>query len=198
MMRRLGRYFFRGLVTLLPLLLSIYVLVFFLSTVEEALRKVFFTILPWLPYTEGMGILFGLLFILGTGMAMSSSRVRRLIGAVEMPFNNVPIVKSIYSAMKDLTSYFTPSGRKKGSVVVVRFPGLSMQVVGFLTRESTQGLPGPLANPDHVAVYLPMSYQIGGYTVFVPREWVESIDMSVEMAMKSSLTAWMPGAQQNG
>jgi uncharacterized membrane protein len=53
------------------------------------------------------------------------------------------------------------------------------------------GLP---VNPDqvqHVAVYLPMGYMIGGYTVFVPRSWVQVLDMSVEEAMRSSLIAWM-------
>ena len=43
----------------------------------------------------------------------------------------------------------------------------------------------------NIAVYLPMGYMIGGYTVFVPREWVQVLDMSVEEAMRSSLTAWM-------
>jgi len=45
-----------------------------------------------------------------------------------------------------------------------------------------------------VAVYLPMGYMIGGYTVFVPRDWINPIQMSVEEAMRSSLIAWMAGA----
>jgi uncharacterized membrane protein len=44
---------------------------------------------------------------------------------------------------------------------------------------------------QNVAVYLPMGYMIGGYTVFVPRSWVQVLDMSVEEAMRSSLIAWM-------
>jgi uncharacterized membrane protein len=53
------------------------------------------------------------------------------------------------------------------------------------------GLPGALAGSDQVAVYLPMGYMIGGYTIFVPRSWTEPIDMTVEEAMRSSLIAWM-------
>jgi uncharacterized membrane protein len=58
-------------------------------------------------------------------------------------------------------------------------------------------LPQGLASDDNIAVYLPMGYMIGGYTVFVPRSWVQAIDMSVEEAMRSSLIAWM-SANRNG
>ncbi len=52
-----------------------------------------------------------------------------------------------------------------------------------------------MAGEDRVAVYLPMGYMIGGYTVFVPRDWTESIEMTVEEAMRSSLIAWMASKQ---
>ena len=56
---------------------------------------------------------------------------------------------------------------------------------------------GALGELDQVAVYLPMGYMIGGYTVFVPRSWVTPVDMSVEEAMRSSLIAWMSSAREN-
>jgi uncharacterized membrane protein len=51
---------------------------------------------------------------------------------------------------------------------------------------------------DRVAVYLPMGYMIGGYTVFVPRSWVTPISMTVEEAMRSSLFAWMAQQPESG
>ena len=60
--------------------------------------------------------------------------------------------------------------------------------IGFLTNEDVR-LPGL---EGRVAVYMPMSYQIGGYTAFVPKSWVREVDLGVEEAMRSALTAWMP------
>jgi uncharacterized membrane protein len=70
-------------------------------------------------------------------------------------------------------------------------PGQPLEIVGMVTRQSLADLPGGLLPGDRVAVYLPMGYMIGGYTVFVPRDWVHVIDMSVEEAMRQSLIAWM-------
>ena len=67
----------------------------------------------------------------------------------------------------------------------------ALEMVGMVTRQSLADLPAGLLRGDRVAVYLPMGYMIGGYTVFVPREWVTPIDMSVEEAMRQSLIAWM-------
>jgi uncharacterized membrane protein len=65
-----------------------------------------------------------------------------------------------------------------------------------VTREDFSSLPGKLGASDTVGVYLPMSYQIGGYTVFLPRSAIEPIDMSVEDAMRFTLTAGMSSAQE--
>jgi uncharacterized membrane protein len=73
-----------------------------------------------------------------------------------------------------------------------------MSIVGLVTRQSFGDLPGALGTLDQVAVYLPMGYMIGGYTVFVPREWITPIDMSVEEAMRSSLIAWMSSNRESG
>jgi uncharacterized membrane protein len=69
--------------------------------------------------------------------------------------------------------------------------------VGLVTRQRVDDLPAGFLQGDRVAVYLPMGYMIGGYTVFVPRAWVQPIDMSVEEAMRSSLFAWMSTTANN-
>ena len=70
-------------------------------------------------------------------------------------------------------------------------PGHALEIVGLITRRSFADLPPGFLPGERVAVYLPMGYMIGGYTVFVPVEWVQPIKMSVEEAMRSSLIAWM-------
>jgi uncharacterized membrane protein len=82
-------------------------------------------------------------------------------------------------------------------VVSLRAPGSELAMVGLITRQSLLGLPKVLNQEGHVVVYLPMGYMIGGYTVFVPRTWVQSVDMSVEEAMRSSLMAWMAASRSS-
>ena len=72
-----------------------------------------------------------------------------------------------------------------------------MEIVGLVTRRSFADLPGGFLPGNRVAVYLPMGYMIGGYTVFVPIDWVHPIAMSVEEAMRSSLIAWMARPEQS-
>ena len=63
----------------------------------------------------------------------------------------------------------------------------------LMTRDNLRDLPEPVTKPGRVAVYFPMSYQFGGATVFVPREWVHPTNLSVEAAMRAIITAWLPG-----
>ena len=58
-------------------------------------------------------------------------------------------------------------------------------------RSDLDDLDAAIAGEDRVAVYLPMSYQIGGYTLFVPRGWITPLDMSVESALRNTLTGWV-------
>ena len=88
---------------------------------------------------------------------------------------------------------WVPDGvRGAQQVVLLTMPGSELSTVGLITRQSMQGLPkGLSALDDRVAVYLPMGYMIGGYTVFVPRSWTTPLDMSVEEAMRMALIAFM-------
>jgi len=89
--------------------------------------------------------------------------------------------------LRDVTKLVNTSGRKSEleRVVLVEFgPG---RVMGFVTQEHAT-LPGIGTDEDLVAVYLPMSYQIGGYTVYLPKNRIEPTDLSVEAAMRIVLT----------
>ncbi len=200
-MKNLYKYFFRGLITILPVALTVYLLYIFLAWTE--------TLTLWLLrpligsfYVPGMGLLSGVLAILVVGYLVSNRRIRQLLSFVELPFTNLPVVKSIYSSLKSFADYFAPASTSgEQSVVILRMPGHPLEIVGLITRRSFADLPGgflPSEPGERVAVYLPMGYMIGGYTVFVPVEWVQPIDMSVEEAMRSALIAWMakPAATQ--
>ena len=194
-MTRLYKYFFRGLITVLPLALTIYLLYIFLAW-TEAVALTFLR--PFIGgfYVPGMGLALGILGILAIGYLVSKERVQRVLVLLEMPFTNLPVVKSIYSSLKSFADYFSPSSKNTAQqVVILRVPGQQMELVGLVTRRNMEGLPEGFTQGERVAVYLPMGYMIGGYTVFVPQEWVQPIQMSVEEAMRSSQIAWMARAE---
>lgn len=194
-MKRLSQYFVRGLITILPLGLTVYLLYLFLSWSESLARQLMWPLIGDF-YVPGLGLVLGVVAIFVLGVVVSQPWLGRLLSLVELPFTNLPVVKSIYSSLKSFADYFSPGHTQSPQqVVVLRQPGGEWEVVGMVTRQEWNDLPGQLLGGERVAVYLPMGYMIGGYTVFVPRTWVTPIDMSVEEAMRQSLIAWMGGAR---
>lgn len=189
-MKTLYQTFFRGLVAFLPLAMTVYLLYLFTTWAESV---AIWLIRPLIGdfYVPGLGIAVGIGMIMALGFLVSQSTTARLLSWIELPFTRMPVVKSIYSSLKNFADYFSPNQNTSQQVVLLRLPGQALAIVGLVTRQSMAGLPAAMAGEDRVAVYLPMGYMIGGYTVFVPRDWTESIDMTVEEAMRSSLIAWM-------
>lgn len=190
-MKLLYQYFFRGLLAALPLGLTVYLLYLFLSWMEGFAM---WWVRPIIGdfYIPGLGLILGIGGIVLLGFIISNERALKLLSLVELPFTSLPVIKSVYSSLKSFADYFAPD--KKGptqQVVTLKIPGQEMEMVGLVTRQTLAGLPGGFLPGDRVAVYLPMGYMIGGYTVFVPRAWLTPIEMSVEEAMRSSLFAWM-------
>jgi len=189
-MKRLSQYFFRGLITFLPVGLTVYVLYLFVTWVEGSAMH-FLRPITGDFYLPGLGILLGTGLILVLGFLVSQPFMARILDWVELPFTNLPLVKTIYSSLKSFADYFSPHERDAQQVVLLKQPGGELSIIGLVTRQTLEGLPVNAEAEQHVAVYLPMGYMIGGYTVFVPRSWVQVLDMSVEEAMRSSLIAWM-------
>jgi uncharacterized membrane protein len=190
-MKRLSQYFFRGLITFLPLLLTVYLLVLFITWIEGSAMALIRPVLGDF-YLPGLGIALGAGAILALGFLVSQPISARLLSWVELPFTNLPVVKSIYSSLKNFADYFAPHDKPAQQVVLLSMPGQELSIVGLITRQSLKSLPRGLGDLEgRVAVYLPMGYMIGGYTVFVPRHWTTPIDMSVEEAMRSTLIAFM-------
>jgi uncharacterized membrane protein len=194
MLKHFTAKFLRGFFALFPLLLSAYILVWLFNLAERIAAQFLLFYLPDQAYIPGLGILTAVIVIYGMGNLIDKPGVGRVLRWAEEPFKIVPMVRSIYSAIKDFTAYLSP--RKEGSrrrVVLVRLPGTEMDLIGLVTREDLADL--PLGGPGKIAVYLPMSYQFGGYTVFLPRDQVRELAMSTEAAMRSVLTAWVSGRE---
>ena len=196
-MKYLGRIFLTGVLTVLPVLATVY-LYWLFTAAESFLGKPLQWLIPEDAYRVGMGLAVGVLVIFAVGVLMRAYIVRRIFGLTEKLLLQVPLIKTIYAAIRDFFGLFAGHDDQVAlQVVTVRLPGSDMRLMGFVTRDHFEDLPEDLASEGDVAVYLPMSYQLGGYTVFMPRSQVKPIDMSREEAMRLVLTAGLR-AKPNG
>ena len=149
-------------------------------------------VLPEVVRFPGVGVASGFFLIFGIGLLLSTPFFANIHKLLLKPMRNIPLVKSVYGAIEDLMSYFTPSEEKDTSKVVkVNLPGQAFELVGLLTQDQLDKIEGIAFSHDKVAVFIPMSYALGGYTIFVPRSSIVITDMKVEQAMKLALTSWM-------
>lgn len=193
-MKYLGRVLLKGLVTILPIGLTVYLIYWLGITTESLLSGPIGVFVPEHRYVPGMGLIAGFLLLFLIGVLVNAYVVRRVFAAGEALVLRIPVVKTVYAALRDVTKLVNTDGRKSEleRVVTVNFgPG---RVLGFVTQERAS-LPGAgTAGPqDLVAVYLPMSYQIGGYTLYLPRDQIQATDLKVEEAMRIVLTGGLQG-----
>lgn len=187
--RAVWNILFKGLAVVLPVGITIYLVYWLGDLIEKILRPLILLAVPEHYYWPGMGLVVGLLMLFFVGLAVNAWIVQRFFRFGERLLKRIPLVKSIYSALSDFMEYFSATQKQKDlkNVVLVTFN--HVQLVGFVTNEKVNDIPAFANSKDLVSVYLPMSYQIGGYTIYIPNSQVERIDMSVEDAMRLVLTA---------
>src|ERR1700722_11882800 len=195
-MKKLTAIFLKGLFTLMPLLVSIYAMGWLLRIIENFARSSLLVFWPDGLYVPGMGLAIMIVIIFAFGIIVDRPYTRWMMRSLESLMSHLPLVKTVYLAIKDFTDFLKPNAKKANQVVVLKIPGANIEIVGLLTREDLRDLPTGISKGDRVAVYIPISYQLGGYTIFVPRDYVTPVDMSVETAMRSIVTAWLPGGAQ--
>jgi uncharacterized membrane protein len=192
--RRIGRIFVTGLLTVLPFVVTIYFTLWLLRVLERFFGKQVKLLLPDSWYQPGMGLVVAIAVVFGVGLLMHGYVFRRVFKGFEQVLLEIPLVRSVYSALRDLLGLFAEHKEPALQVVAVQFPGSDMRLLGFVTRADCTDTAKGLARENDVAVYLPMSYQVGGYTVFVPKSAVTPVEMSREDAMKFILTAGLQSA----
>jgi len=188
----IGRIFVTGLLTVLPIVITIYFTLWVLGVLEKFFGKQVMFLIPDEWYRTGMGLLVAIVVVFLVGLLMSDIVFRRLIRWTEWLLLEIPLVRSVYSAMRDLLGLFARHKEPALQVVSVELGGA--RLLGFVTRSDFADLPAGIGKDGEVAVYLPMSYQIGGYTVMVPKTAITPVQMSREDAMKWILTAGLKTA----
>ncbi|MDX2428744.1 MAG: DUF502 domain-containing protein [Xanthomonadales bacterium] len=188
-MNVLGKLFLKGLAVVIPVALTLAILWWIAAGAEKLMGAVLKFTLPDGWYVPGMGLVSGLVLIALIGLLSHVLIFQKLFNLGDAIFHRLPLVKTIYTAIKDFIGYLNPdkdSGMNK--VVMVQLPGQTFQLIGFVTREQFEDLPFSPTAEDPVAVYMPMSYQIGGYTLFLPRSCLTPLDIPFEQAMRLVLT----------
>jgi len=195
MLKSISKTFLTGLITILPAVLTLYFLYWLAVSAETALGGLIRLVLPENLYWPGMGTIAGLIGVFLVGLLMHAYVVQRLFAWGEQILYRVPVVKSVYSAIRDFFNYFSPNNKKEfEQVVSVTIGDTGMQVIGFVSQAIPENLPEGFREEDSILVYLPLSYMIGGYAVLMPRSAVRPLNISMEEAMRFTLTAGITGS----
>ena len=173
---------FQGLAAILPLSLTLYFIYWFMQGTENLLQ-------PFVPvqfYFPGLGIILAVAIIIVAGLLMNLYFIKGLVGFFNRQIEKIPLVKSIFGAIKDTMTVFSIKDKDNSKSVVSIEIQPNMHLIGFVTGEQTGR---ELFNDDDkIGVYIPLSYQIGGYTLYVKRAQVTALNISAEEAMRVALT----------
>jgi len=171
MFQKILASFFRGLVLVAPVTITIYILVSALRYVDELLHIKF----------PGLGILILVSSITIIGALSKTLLINPLLGYLEKIITKVPLAALIYSSLKDLLSAFVGDKKKFDQPVRVELvPFSGVLKVGFITQKTLE----PVLNSDYSAVYFPHSYNISGEVMLVPANLIQSMDWKSAEAMK--------------
>ena len=193
-MKPISKIFFKGLIAIIPLSLTLYLLFWFVGTAELALGNIFKFFFPDSWYIKGLGFVLGLAVAYFFGRFLETRAFLSLFNNLEELVIQIPVVKSVYTTIRDFSSLFSSKNKGKfKQVVLVNVPPGNGQQIGFITVSDFEEVLHTFIADDQIAVYLPFSYAIGGNTVIMSRENVVEIGMSVEDALRFIATAGVVG-----
>ena len=181
-MKRLVNYFLKGLVIFVPIALTVFLLIWAFTSLDAVFPDSF---------PPGLGLLLTVLLIVLIGFVASNFLGRRFFALVERVFTGLPLVKLLYSAVKDMIEAF--AGEKKSfdkPVLAAIGPKSAAKVVGFVTRESLENL----GLSDYVAVYVPQSYNFAGNVLLFPKEAIQPLKIESSQAMAFIVSGGVSGS----
>lgn len=188
----LRRYLVAGLLVWLPLGATFFVIQLLVRWMDNSLL-----LLPeaYRPdnllgfHIPGLGVVLSLLILLITGLVAANLFGRKLVSMWERLLSRIPLVRSVYSAVKQLVeTMFADNGKSFRKVVLVEFPRRGLWTLAFLTSEEN-GIVQQATGRDVVNVYIPTTPNpTGGYFVLVPKEDIRELEMSVDDGLKMLLS----------
>ena len=187
---KLRNYFITGVLVLIPIGVTVYLTLFFI--------KIFSKILPqeinpnnYLPYSiPGLEIIISIIVITVIGWLSLSFLGKKLVKLVNDIFKRIPFLRTVYSAIGQMTQSFAQSRKsKKKSVVLVEYPRKGSWAVGFATQENT-GEIASKTNKNLINVFVPTTPNpTSGFLLMFPKDEIIYLDMSFEDASKFIVSA---------
>jgi uncharacterized membrane protein len=192
------KYLITGLLIWIPLAFTIWVLDLIVSSMD---RSLLLLPPPWRPESwlgfrlPGAGALLTGLVLLITGMAAANIMGQRMVRWWEGLLSRIPIVRSIYSSVKQVSdTLLAPDGHSFRRAVLVEFPQRGQWSVAFVVGSPGEQLGGSLGG-DYLVVYVPTAPNpTSGYTLMVPPGEVRELQMSVDEALKFVISLGVVGA----
>lgn len=187
-MSALRKWLLSGLLTLVPLVITLWVLDWVVSTLDQTLR-----ILPeaWQPqqlfgmHIPGLGVLFALLIVLSIGALASNFIGNKLVNWWHALLHRIPVVRSIYSGVKQVSdTLFSEKGNAFRKALLVQWPRDGMWTIAFLTGQPGGDVARHLNGLDYLSVFVPTTPNpTGGYFVIVHKRDCVELAMSVDEAL---------------
>lgn len=177
--KALIKYFMQGLLYLVPISVTLWVIIFAFNYLDSLVKPFEQQYLGF--QIPGLGLVILAFIIVFIGFLGSSIIFNPLISLVERVINRAPLIKDIYSAIKDLLGAFVGSKKKFNSPVLVTMNETGLKRIGFVTREKMDNMNIP---DGYMVVYLPYSYGVMGTVIVVKEEMVEKINQSSTDVMK--------------
>ena len=186
---RFRNYFITGIVVLIPIGITIYLTIFLVSISSRILPK---EINPnhYLPYNiPGVEIITAIILITLVGWLSLSFIGKRLLNLFDTILNRIPILRTIYSAIGQMTESLSPGKKNKKSVVLIEYPRKGTWAVGFATKDN-KGEITRKTSKQLVNVFVPTTPNpTSGFLLMFPKDEVKYLDMTFEEASKFIVSA---------
>lgn len=187
-MKKIGSIIVKGLAAILPLALSIYLVYWLFIGTEELLRSAYLGVFPQSYYFPGLGIILAVVLLFAAGLLVQTFLVQWLLKLGERIINKIPFIKSIYTSINDFMQFVSSSAASDADKVVAVSMSDGAKLIGLVTSESLAEKFFDGDDAKRVGVFLPMSYNLGGYTIYVKKDQIEVLDIGVEEALRIVLT----------
>lgn len=187
----------RGLLLLVPLVVTVEFIVWMSINIEALLKPLVGAFIPASWYFPGLAFMVFLAFAFSIGVLTRHVLMRKFVAFAEHWVARTPVIGSIYPVVRQLTDLLTDKDKNQdGKVVLVTLPGLG-QVFGIITQPSTIER-APWLPDDCDLVYVPMSYQVGGFTLILPRSSLQPLNIKPGEAMQMILMGGMVQPKSRG
>lgn len=196
-MKRFLKTVVQGLMLVLPLIFTMYILFSFAAWVDNNLRGA----MAYIPYAENVEFWHGTGILAGIGLAVVLGLLARhwvasmLVRRLEILVHRVPVIKSLYEGIRDVTGFVGDKRKSFTRSVLVKVPGTGSYVPGFVTRESLQDMPGLRHLEGYLSVTLLAAYGFQGFVLLVKQEDVIPIDMPVGDGLRFVLSGGVSASE---